>query len=108
MTAPLAARSLASSEFCSESAAALVEASLKFDDLLADVTALLQRQGRVSYRALKRRYELSDEDIEDVKAELIDARRVASHPKGGSLERLTCTRQRRLLFGSRHERLESP
>ena len=44
---------------------------MKFDDLLAEITVLLQRQGRVSYRALKRRYELTDEDIEDVKAELI-------------------------------------
>jgi len=43
---------------------------------------MLQRQGRVSYRALKRRYELTDEDIEDVKAELIDARRLATDEDG--------------------------
>jgi class 3 adenylate cyclase/predicted ATPase len=55
---------------------------LKFDDLLEEVTVLLQRQGRVSYRALKRRYELTDEDIEDVKAELIDARRLATDEDG--------------------------
>ena len=55
---------------------------MKFDDLLAEVTSLLQRQGRVSYRALKRRYELTDEDIEDVKAELIDARRCATDEDG--------------------------
>jgi len=55
---------------------------LKFDDLLAEVTVLLQRQGRVSYRALKRRYELIDDDIEDVKAELIDARRLATDEDG--------------------------
>jgi class 3 adenylate cyclase len=55
---------------------------MKFDDLLAEVTALLQRQGRVSYRALKRRYELTDDDIEDLKAELIDARRLAIDEDG--------------------------
>jgi class 3 adenylate cyclase len=55
---------------------------LEFDDLLAEVTVLLGRQGRVSYRALKRRYELTDEDIEDVKAELIDARRLATDEDG--------------------------
>jgi hypothetical protein len=55
---------------------------LKFDDLLAEVTVLLQRQGRVSYGALKRRSELTDDDIEDVKAELIDARRLATDEDG--------------------------
>jgi len=55
---------------------------LEFDDLLAEVTALLQLQERVSYRALKRRYELTDDDIEDVKAELIDARRLATDEDG--------------------------
>ena len=55
---------------------------MKLDDLLAEVTVLLHRQGRISYRALKRRYELTDEDIEDVKAELIDARRLATDEDG--------------------------
>jgi len=59
-----------------------VRRPLKFDDLLAEVTVLLQRQGRVSYGALKRRYELTDDDIEDVKAELIDARRLATDEDG--------------------------
>ena len=43
---------------------------------------MLQHQGRVSYRALKRRYELTDDDIEDLKAELIDARRLATDEDG--------------------------
>ena len=37
---------------------------------LAKVLELLQRQGRVSYRALKLRFELDDEYLEDLKAEL--------------------------------------
>jgi predicted ATPase len=34
---------------------------MTFDDILAQVLDLLQRQGRVSYRALKRRFDLDDE-----------------------------------------------
>ena len=46
---------------------------MAYDDILAQVLDLLQRQGRVSYRALKRRFNLDDGYIEDLKAELIDA-----------------------------------
>ena len=34
------------------------------DDLLAQVLDLLQCQGRVSYRALKRRFDLDDDYLE--------------------------------------------
>ena len=50
---------------------------MKFDEILAEVEASLEREGRISYRMLKRRFELDDDDIEDLKAELIDAKRVA-------------------------------
>src|SRR5262245_6630222 len=50
---------------------------MTFDEILAQVMALLQREGRVSYRALKRRFMLDDEYLEDVKAELIQAKRLA-------------------------------
>jgi class 3 adenylate cyclase len=50
---------------------------MTFDEVLAQVLELLQRQGRVSYRALKRRFALDDEYLEDLKAELIDAQRLA-------------------------------
>jgi hypothetical protein len=36
----------------------------------------LRRQGRVSYRGLKRRFGLGDEYLEDLKAGLIDAKRL--------------------------------
>src|SRR5262249_25986524 len=39
--------------------------------------AMLQRQGRVSYRALKRQFDLDDAYVEDVKLELIEVHRVA-------------------------------
>src|SRR5262249_42288974 len=50
---------------------------MTFDDILAQVLELLQRQGRVSYRALKRRFDLDDEYIEDLKEEIIHAQRLA-------------------------------
>ena len=40
---------------------------MTFDDILAQVLELLQHQGRVSYRALKRRFDLDDDYIEDLK-----------------------------------------
>jgi class 3 adenylate cyclase len=50
---------------------------MTFDEILAQVLDLLQRQGRVSYRALKRRFALDDDYLEDLKAELIKAQRLA-------------------------------
>ena len=44
---------------------------MTFDDILAQVIQLLQRQGRVSYRGLKRRFALDDDYLEDLKEELI-------------------------------------
>ncbi|MGK2914449.1 MAG: ATP-binding protein [Porticoccaceae bacterium] len=48
-----------------------------FDALLERLTAALQSEQRISYRGLKRRFQLSDEDIEDIKDELIHARQLA-------------------------------
>src|SRR5215831_1847860 len=46
---------------------------MTFDEVLTQVLELLQRQGRVSYRALKRRFDLDDEYIEDLKEEMLFA-----------------------------------
>ena len=51
---------------------------MTFDDILAQVLDLLQRQGRVSYRALKRRFDIGDDYLEDLKEELIHALHVAT------------------------------
>lgn len=51
--------------------------TMKFSELTEQVRVWLQRQGRVSYRALKREFDLDDDDLADLKAELIDAQRVA-------------------------------
>jgi len=55
---------------------------MTFDEVLAQVLDLLQRQGRVSYRALKRRFDLDDEYLEDLKAEIIQAQRLAIDEDG--------------------------
>jgi class 3 adenylate cyclase/tetratricopeptide (TPR) repeat protein len=55
---------------------------MEFDELLAQVIALLQRQGRVSYGALKRRFKLDDDYLEDLKVELIEAQGLAADEQG--------------------------
>ncbi len=55
---------------------------MTFDEVLVQVRELLEHEGRVAYRILKRRFELDDEDLEDLKADLIDAKRVAVDEEG--------------------------
>src|SRR5262249_59434806 len=55
---------------------------MTFDELLTQVLDLLQREGRVSYRALKRRFALDDDDLEDLKDEIIAAKQLASDEQG--------------------------
>ena len=55
---------------------------MTFDELLAQVIDLLQRQGRVSYGALKRRFALDNDYLQDLKDELIDAQRLAVDEDG--------------------------
>jgi predicted ATPase/class 3 adenylate cyclase len=50
---------------------------MDFDALLDQAIALLQRRGRLTYGALKRQFQLDDEYLADLKAELIDGQRVA-------------------------------
>src|SRR5712692_10537489 len=55
---------------------------MTFDEVLAQVLELLRSEGRLSYRALKRRFSLDDEYIEDLKTEIIDAKRLAVDENG--------------------------
>ncbi|HLB78719.1 MAG TPA: adenylate/guanylate cyclase domain-containing protein, partial [Candidatus Dormibacteraeota bacterium] len=50
---------------------------MTFYEVLAQVLELLQREGRVSYRALKLQFNLDDDYLEGLKEELIEAKRVA-------------------------------
>ena len=55
---------------------------MTFDEVLAQVQELLQREKRVSYRGLKRRFALDDEYLEDLKEELVGAKRLAADEEG--------------------------
>jgi class 3 adenylate cyclase/predicted ATPase len=58
---------------------------MTFDEILSQVLELLQREGRVSYRALKRRFGLDDDYLEDLKDELIKAKQLARDEEGAVL-----------------------
>jgi hypothetical protein len=58
---------------------------MTFDELLTQVLELLQRDGRVSYRALRRRFDLDEEYLEDLKAEIIQAKKLAVDEDGAVL-----------------------
>jgi TOMM system kinase/cyclase fusion protein len=58
---------------------------MTFDEVLDQVRELLQQRGRVTYRALKRRFDLDDEYVEDLKGELIRAEGVAADEDGDVL-----------------------
>jgi TOMM system kinase/cyclase fusion protein len=55
---------------------------MTFDEMLNQVLDLLRRQRRVSYRALKRRFDLDDDYLEDLKAEIIKAQQLAIDEAG--------------------------
>src|SRR4029450_388209 len=44
---------------------------MTFDEILFQIIDLLKRQGRVSYSALKRRFDLNDDYLNDLKDELL-------------------------------------
>src|SRR5499425_2047482 len=45
--------------------------AMTFDEMLAQIIDLLKRQGRVSYSALKRRFDLDDDYLNDLKDEIL-------------------------------------
>src|SRR5215510_15160070 len=51
--------------------------AMDYDALVAKVIELLQREKRVPYRSLKRRFDVDDEYIEDLKIDLMEAKRLA-------------------------------
>jgi hypothetical protein len=53
-------------------------AAMTFEEILGHVLAMLQRRGRVAYRTLKRQFNLDNDAFKDLKAELIDAQRMAA------------------------------
>src|SRR5262252_9226243 len=57
--------------------------TMTFDDILAQIIDLLKRQGRVSYSALKRRFDLDDNYLNDLKDELLFAHPVVDEENRG-------------------------
>jgi class 3 adenylate cyclase len=53
-----------------------------FEEVLDQAVTMLQRRGRVTYRALKRQFHLDDDFLEDLKAEIIKAQRLAVDEDG--------------------------
>jgi class 3 adenylate cyclase len=58
---------------------------MDFYEVLDQVVDLLKQRGRVTYRALKRQFNIDDEFIENLKAELIQAQRLAIDEDGAVL-----------------------
>ena len=58
---------------------------MTFEEILNQAIALLQRQGRLSYRALKRQFGLDDAYLEDLKLEIIEVHQVAVDQDGKML-----------------------
>src|SRR5437773_3908261 len=58
---------------------------MTFKDVLAQVIDWLQQDKRITYRALKRQFDLDDAYLEDLKAELIQAKQLAVDEDGAVL-----------------------
>src|SRR5262245_48619291 len=55
---------------------------MTFEEILTQVRELLQRKGRISYRALKLQFNLDDDYLEGLKDELIEAEQLARDEGG--------------------------
>ena len=58
---------------------------MTFEEVLDQAIALLQRRGRVTYRTLKRQFQLDDAALEDLAVELIKGQRLAVDEDGDVL-----------------------
>jgi hypothetical protein len=56
-----------------------------FVAVVDQVIILLRQRGRVTYRLLKRQFQLDDEALDDVKVELIKGQRLAADEDGAVL-----------------------
>ncbi len=55
---------------------------MDFLEVIEQARALLERKGRVAYRTLRLQFQLTEEQLEGLKDELIDAERVAADEDG--------------------------
>jgi len=56
--------------------------AVTFEEVLDQAIALLQRRGRLTYRTLKRQFQLDDAALEDLTVELITGQRLALNEGG--------------------------
>ena len=49
---------------------------MKFSEVVTQTLAWLQREGRISYRALKLEFDLNDDALDALKEEIIEAKRL--------------------------------
>jgi len=57
-----------------------------FVELLHKVTELLESEGSLSYRAIKREFDVDDDVLEDIKTELVEVKQIARDVDGKVLE----------------------
>ena len=55
---------------------------MKFSEIVAQASALLQRKGRITYRALQREFTLDEAALADLRDELIEGEQVARDENG--------------------------
>jgi class 3 adenylate cyclase/tetratricopeptide (TPR) repeat protein len=55
---------------------------MTFEEILDQALGMLQRRGRVTYRTLRRQFQLDDDALEDLKAEIIKGQRLAVDEDG--------------------------
>src|SRR5262245_63541863 len=55
---------------------------MTFEEVLDQAIAMLQRRSRVTYRTLKRQFQLDDEALDDLAVELIKGQRLAVDEDG--------------------------
>ena len=58
---------------------------MKFSEIVEQASELLQRKGRVTYRALQLEFDLDEEHLDILKDELIEAQEVAADKDGKML-----------------------
>ncbi|MEE9147822.1 MAG: hypothetical protein V3U27_10560, partial [Candidatus Tectomicrobia bacterium] len=55
---------------------------MTFEEIVDQAIDMVQRRGRVTYRMLKRQFDLDDEALDDLKIELIKGQRLAVDEDG--------------------------
>jgi class 3 adenylate cyclase len=55
---------------------------MTFEEILDQALSMLQRRGRLTYRTLRRQFQLDDDALEDLKAEIITGQRLAVDEDG--------------------------